>query len=553
MLEQLREKSHTICCGLIITGALLWLFSLFQARDALRNNANALGQLGLFSILPFLFFAALSLLVLSFFFTLLLVRKNRLSLLICHTFLLILVLNLTPAIVEGTARFSTSYFNYQTVDYVSKIGHVDSSVFWALNWPGFSIFISIFTQITGISGQSILLVYPTIYNSMLFVPLFLLFRALSKDDRVVWLALWFAFFGNWVGQDYFSMQSIGFLVIVLVLFLLLKNMNQGMHKRQWGIMFFLLFSYTVSSHFLSSLAILSVTLVLFLAKYLRRPFLLFSSATLVAAWTIFNANNYLNSNLVANLRGFLNVFQIFQRNVTTRITTGAVSHVLVTQIRVAYSGIILAVGFLGIILLWRNKNIGTAEKRLLAVLVGFSLLVVTFAYGGELFMRIYWFALIPLAYFASKAILKHKSVLFLGILFFVIAAPSMFVVAYYGNESKDYTPYSETLGVVFLFNETTHGDIVGAYKDLYYHPTYSHSTLYSTFMSNASGSLWTKPNAFSKDRFLCITSYETAVFNLFIGDNEFIQDVSNNVTQSPFYDRIYSNPTFDIYYSDGAQ
>ena len=105
MIAQLRTKVDLFCSCLIVLSLALWLFSCFQARISLAGGMN---ELGLFSILPLSFFAAFSLLIMTFFITILYGHKYRLFLLTSQTILLILFLTLTPGLIEGTARFTAA-------------------------------------------------------------------------------------------------------------------------------------------------------------------------------------------------------------------------------------------------------------------------------------------------------------------------------------------------------------------------------------------------------------------------------------------------------------
>ncbi len=458
LLEYLKENSWLISSGLVASALVLWTSSLIQARG---NITNDMSQLGLFSILPLTFFAAFSLLVISFFVTLKFVDNNRALLLVTQTFLLIFFLNLTPAIVEGTARFTANYDNYRAVDYITQTGTINPSQNWILNWPDFSILLSVFAQITTIPSQFILLTYPTVFNLLLFPALYVLFKTMSNNSAAAWVSTWFIFLGNWIGQDYFSMQSLAFLIAIIIIFLLFKTMNQKVHGRQYGVLFFMLFFYIVASHFLTSLAIICVLLVFYLTRQVTRPMLLTSAICLVAAWTIFDARTYASFNLAKMIGQAFDFSLIFQKNLTSRLTTGSSSHLLASDIRVLYSIAIIAFALAGIAVTWRSKTFGKTEKRTLALLFGFGLLTFTFVYGGELFLRLYMFSLIPFAYFAAKALLGHRKIFLVGVLFFVIAAPSLFVIATYGNETMDYVPASELTGINFLFSTTTNGHVIG--------------------------------------------------------------------------------------------
>jgi hypothetical protein len=556
MLKRLKEESQIISFGLMLIAFPLWILSVLQARGAISNG---IGGLGLFSILPFYFFVAFFFLGLSFFVTLQFVEKSRLLLLICQTILLILFLSFTPAVVEGTARFSPAYHHFKAVDVILQTGHLDPSKMWQLNWPSFSILWSIFLQITSIPEQSLLLAYPTIVNILLFVPLFILLRALTNDSKITWFAIWFFYLGNWVGQDYFSMQSIGYIIIILLIFLIFKSMNQRVVNWKWDVLFFLLFFYIASSHVLSSLAILSVILALSIAKYWRRPtFFAAALVCIVVGWTIFNANIFLTANLANSLKQILNFNAVFQTNLANRIS-GSPEHVFVTQVRVLYSAAIIILPLIGIILTWKSKKLGYVEKRILIILAGFSLLAM-FPYSGEILFRIYIYSLPLLAYFALKG-LKNKYVLCIMAIFLMTAAPVLHVIALYGNEALDYVPHSELVGITFLYKTTTTGDVVGGakqtafqgdFRDLHYRINYTITSFNEIISANSFSSLWTEPKDSYENRYVCISYATTSYYSFFVGNPAIIEDLRSNITQSTHYNLVYSNPSFLVYYSENA-
>ena len=365
MLNSLKSKAQFISVALVAIAFVLWLFSSLQARSSITSNMSTLG---LFSILPLPFFVAFSLLVVSFFITLKFVESNRTSLLLAQTFLVIFFLNLTPAIIEGTARFTSSYANFRAVDEITQTGTINPVQNWILNWPDFSILLSMFAQITTIPGQFILLTYPTVFNLLLFPALFSLFKTMSNNSTLASMGAWFVFFGNSIGQDYFSMQSLAFLIAILIIMLLFKSMNQKIHSRQYGLLFFILFFYIVASHFLTSLAILCVIIALHLTKQLTRPILLTSAICLVGAWAIFDASSYMTFNFVKYANQAFNFSLIFQTNIAHRLTSGSASHVLASDMRVFYSIAIVAFAIAGIALSWRSRSLGKVEKRTLVVL-----------------------------------------------------------------------------------------------------------------------------------------------------------------------------------------
>ncbi len=382
-LMVVKEKSGLLCSTLTALAFVLWIVSSFRTQSF---DLTALSDLGLFSILPVTFFVAFGLLIFSFFITLKTAKKSQTFLLFLQSVLLILFINLTPAIIEGTPRFSAGYSNFASVDYIEDFFSINPSAIWIHNWPTFSIFIAIFNQISTLPWDSLLLIYPTIFNILLLPALYVLLNASGQKSTVTWLGIWLIFLGNWVGQDYFSIQSMGFFFIVLLLFLLFKSSNKNLNGREWLVLFFVLFAYLVTSHLLSSLVIVSVCLIFLLLKQTyRKPFFFLLLFTVIG-WTVIDANAYLSNNLGRISGQFLNFSEIFQGNFSNRLLSGSSSHMLAAEVRVFYSLVMILFGAVGIVIAWRNKGFTPYGKRMLFVLLGVSLLIFAFAYGGELYI-----------------------------------------------------------------------------------------------------------------------------------------------------------------------
>ncbi|OSC55935.1 hypothetical protein B5181_35260, partial [Streptomyces sp. 4F] len=50
--------------------------------------------------------------------------------------------------------------------------------------------------------------WPLVSSVLLLLPLLLIYRTFTEDRRLIWTAVWLFCVGNWVGQDYFSPQSV---------------------------------------------------------------------------------------------------------------------------------------------------------------------------------------------------------------------------------------------------------------------------------------------------------------------------------------------------------
>lgn len=540
-------RTRVIVSTLVFVALLLWLFSIYQARLRIEQG---IGSLGIISVLPVAFFVSLSLLSVSFLATLK-IRNRSQIVLFCQTIILIFFLNFTPAMIEGTARFTVAYANYRSVDYISQIGYINPSTQWIHNWPCFSIAYSAVIQITALPEQILLSIYPTFFNIALFFVLFVFFRLVVDDEKLRWIAIWSVYIANWIGQDYFSMQSLGFFTFVLILFVMFKLMNSQVRTRSWYVTSILFFTLAVTSHMLSSLAILAVVFVFFMSKYLRKTVLVALFGLISASWTIFGAATYLEWNLARFIIEALNFELIFQANIITHVA-GSAARIMVTQIRLIFSALIAVFALSGFVLTWK-RGLGGVEKRLLFALIGVSLLLGFSTYGGELFMRVFLFSLIPLSYFISKG--SNQKIFFcLLAIFLIIVAPPLHVVAHYGNEVMDYVPPSEIRGAEFFHTKTTQGYVVSlweatqGYADYRYRQSYQYFSFSRTEWKNNTLYLgWIESEHMYWPRFVCISYGTREYYKFFMGEPRFIVETSKNLSESIHYNKIYSNPSFEVY------
>jgi hypothetical protein len=418
---------------LTIIASLLWIFSISDARINLQQG---IGNLGLTSILPFSFFAAFSQLTLAFFLNLKL--KNWL-LFFFQTILLICFINLTPFAIEDSSRLTWSYVNYRAADYITQFGQFNPSLQWIHNWPGFSIITSIFTQLTTISPEFIIGFYPTFFNFILLFPLVLFFGLLFKDKKLSWLSIWIFFIADWIGQDYFSMQSSALLMLILILFGLFGFINfKAAGKRQLLIILILLFSFVVFTHLLTSLIIMSILLAFYASKYFRRPVFFLFSLSIFLSWTIYGAITYIQDKGPQLLGQTLDLGLIFRSNLTSRIA-GSPQHQLTGQIRIIFTATFILFAIIGFLLTWKREKIKGYNRQMVFVLIGTILPMGFFPYGGEIVMRAFFLSLVPITYFIAKG-LTNKAVLCIFAIFLVAFAPSLHMVTHYGNEVIDYVP-----------------------------------------------------------------------------------------------------------------
>ncbi len=58
---------------------------------------------------------------------------------------------------------------------------------------------------------------PVFFNLLWLPALLFIFHTATEDRRLSWLAVWFFYLGNWIGQDYFSPQALAYFLYLVVL------------------------------------------------------------------------------------------------------------------------------------------------------------------------------------------------------------------------------------------------------------------------------------------------------------------------------------------------
>jgi hydrogenase-4 membrane subunit HyfE len=298
---------------------------------------------------------------------------------------------------------------------------------------------------------------------------------------------------------------------------------------------------------LSSLLILAVVFVFFIFKHFQKPASVFLIAAILASWTVYGAAKYLQWNILSFITQALDFELVLNVNIEARVA-GSPAHVLITQARLIFSAIIAIFAFCGLILTWKRGKIGNVEKRILLILVGIFLLLPFFTYGGELFMRLFLFSLIPLSYFISKG-LNQKILLCLFAIFLIAVAPSLHIIAHYGNEISDYVPQSENKGVEFFYKATSEGYVIFHPKrDPSYHQSYEYTPLWRTKWENNALSLEQgQYENLDRPRFTIISYGTREYYNFFLAEPQTIIGISRNLSESIYYNEIYSNPNFEVY------
>ncbi len=203
-----------LCVLLPLCALLLWSISL---KDV---NIRQMNDLGLVSVMRPLTIIALVILLISFCLAL---RQPRVPIMLLHLVLLIFILYGVTALVEEAPRFSVVYRHAGYTEYIMRTGTIAPDLDAYFNWPGFFALAAFVTQVAGYHD---ILSYaawaPVFFNLIYLGPLYIIFTTATTDRHLVWLALWFFYLTNWIGQDYFSPQGFNFFLYLVIIAILLK-------------------------------------------------------------------------------------------------------------------------------------------------------------------------------------------------------------------------------------------------------------------------------------------------------------------------------------------
>ncbi len=476
---------------LTLPAIILWLVSLP------RINIGGMNDLGLISVLPVSFFAALLLLTVSFTWTLHRGQwDNRVHLL--QIVVLILFLFGTTAVVEEVPRFVTAWTHLGFVDYIGRTGGTATWLDARFSWPIFFSLVAFVTEAAGLENGIPLLAWAHVFFNLLYLgPLRLIYSAVSDDARLVWLGLWFFYIANWIGQDYFSPQGFNYFFYLVILGILLRwfpvasdetgvlgttkkiiarllrtrgrQLNrlvdwlsptdvadaQSQPQQRVGLVLIIviLFAVIASSHQLTPFALLGGVgaLVLFDRCSLRSlPILM---AVLIGGWISYMTVDFLSGHIRSLVGDVGQVSGVVNANVSSRFQ-GSPEHAVAL-----FSKIVMALGVWGIAFLGGARRLWNGRRdvaiALLAVMP-FSLLALQ-SYGGEMMLRVYLFALPWMVFFVAalffprpEAGQSRRTSLFICLASLLLLGG--FLITRYGNERMDYITAGDVAAVRHLHN-----------------------------------------------------------------------------------------------------
>ena len=473
---------------LLFIAAILWAYSLATFD---RTRLESLGDLGLAALLPWTFYAAIVVLLLSF---VLLMRKNAPSvpLVLAHFGLLIAAWHATPALLYGLPRYPFTYKHIGIAAYIQQHGSIDPNIDAYFNWPAFFAFTALVSDLAGGNALIGLATWgPVAMNVLVVAAMVMLLRAFSDDIRVIWIGIWFLLLSNFVGQDYFAPQSFAYVLHLAVLGIYVtyftvrsarkpavssgetlepstetRVSHGGWTKAAVLLIVIVLFSAIVASHQLTPFMTLASIAMLMVLGFGRARLVLVIMASILGAWFTYMAHTYFAGHLQELLAsvGRLATNLRLASAVLSVPTEGSTSsqRALVLGVRQLFALFVALLAFSG----WlRRLRMGWRDRVPVLLLLVPALMVALQPYGGEIIMRIYLFAVPFLALFAAYLFfpgpagsLRRGGSLALFAVTCVMA--SGMAISYYGNESINFISAKEFTTLEHLYAAAPSGSLV---------------------------------------------------------------------------------------------
>lgn len=455
----------TLRCSLALLALGGGLLSLHGAHE------SAIGPYGLIQALPVGYFAALALALLSFLLTWA-SSPPKWHEFVLEVLVLVVLLQGAPAIIESEPRFPTAWLLAGFTDYVSRTGHVLPLLDARFSWPSFFAGVGLLERASGLrSSVALLRWWPLAINVLYLPPLGLISQRILRDAKQTMLVLWLFPLANWVGQDYFSPQSVGLLLYLVLIAIVIgpfgrqrrrllpwrgigvSTEREEVKTMRWPEVATLLGALVVldlamaTGHQLTP--IFAVVAVCLLSTFGRTRLKAFAGVMflLTAGWICYGAFPFWSGHIAAIFGGLGKVRSNVTADLSTRLR-GSKAHYEVVNVRVAQSFLTWALGVGGIIF---GQRVRADVRTALVLMVTPFLLLPAQSYGGEAGLRIYLFSLPGALCLASLVLTRDWGLerrVVLGI--FTILLVPLFLISRWGNELTELVRPAEISGVQAL-------------------------------------------------------------------------------------------------------
>ncbi|WP_329052757.1 glycosyltransferase [Streptomyces violaceus] len=465
----------------------LWVYAVRH------TDVSRLDDYGLVTALHPTFWAGLAVLTTGFWFT---VRgpRRRGGWAAAYVLGLLVMERATQAVVYPTPLYAWAWKHEAVIDHLLTAGGLqtadqvgDMAVYD--QWPGFFAAQAALVRLLGVDSAAMFMAWwPLASSLMLLLPLLLIYRTFTEDRRLIWTAVWLFYVANWVGQDYFSPQSVAYALHVGVLAVVLRRFGRSAVRRGqprqavWTVVITVMLVAIVISHQLTPGMLVVCLLVLCLSRRYRDWVPVVTTVVIFLAWCLTAALPFLSAAMPDMIRSIGDVGANVETGYgATPTGTGAIATSWAARL---LSGSVLLFAAVGVL---RQRVLRHRARPLLLIAAAPLPMFAASSYGSEMIFRVLLFMLPGAAFFAAAALLPRVRTLaadaaareaggrqaapakggrrWLGVwapLAALLGGTLAFVPAYSGKDRINYFPPREVALVRQLFDQAPDGSLVVA-------------------------------------------------------------------------------------------
>ncbi|MFD5229871.1 glycosyltransferase [Streptomyces qaidamensis] len=481
----------------LLVALALWAYAVRH------TDVSRLDDYGLVSALHPAFWAGLAVLTTGFWFTVRDARRPG-AWSAAYVLGLLVMERATQAVLYPTPLYAWAWKHEAVIDHLLTAGGLqtadqvgDMAVYD--QWPGFFAAQAALQRLLGVDSAAMFMAWwPLVSSLMLLLPLLLIYRTFTEDRRLIWTAVWLFYVANWVGQDYFSPQSVAYALHVGVLAVVLRRFGRSAVRRGrprqavWTVVITVMIVAIVISHQLTPAMLAVCLLALCLSRRYRDWVPLVTTVVIFLAWCLTAALPFLSAAMPDMIRSIGDVGANVETGYgATPTGAGAIATSWVARL---LSGSVLLLAALGVL---RQRVLRHRALPLLLVAAAPLPMFAASSYGSEMIFRVLLFMLPGAAFFAAAALLPKVRTLAAdaaeretgnrqvtrtagprrwGIgtwvpLAALLGGTLAFVPAYSGKDRINYFPPQEVALVRQLFDQAPDGSLVVAanrnYPDAY--------------------------------------------------------------------------------------
>ncbi|MEV0243075.1 glycosyltransferase [Streptomyces sp. NPDC050674] len=469
-----------------------------------HTDVSRLDDYGLVSALHPAFWAGLAVLTTGFWFTVRDARRPG-AWSAAYVLGLLVMERATQAVLYPTPLYAWAWKHEAVIDHLLTAGGLqtadqvgDMAVYD--QWPGFFAAQAALQRLLGVDSTAMFMAWwPLASSLMLLLPLLLIYRTFTEDRRLIWTAVWLFYVANWVGQDYFSPQSVAYALHVGVLAVVLRRFGRSAvgrgRPRQavWTVVITVMIVAIVISHQLTPGMLVVCLLALCLSRRYRDWVPVVTTVVIFLAWCLTAALPFLSAAMPDMIRSIGDVGANVETGYgATPTGTGAIATSWAARL---LSGTVLLLAAVGVL---RQRVLRHRARPLLLIAAAPLPMFAASSYGSEMIFRVLLFMLPGAAFFAAAALLPKVRTLAADAaarqsagrlptgsaaarrraavgtwvpLAALLGGTLAFVPAYSGKDRINYFPPGEVALVRQLFDQAPDGSLVVAanrnYPDAY--------------------------------------------------------------------------------------